>query len=106
MGKVFTNSIIQPVYYKIGKDSVTGQMQYRRAPFDVIKINGVTCVQPRSDGIHPHSLAQLGRDRAEEQNNYRDGDMGYETLEPIILNENQVGNGSDNWVGLHKISNL
>ena len=107
MAKIFTNAETQPVYFQIGKDGTTGKMLYKRAPFDVVLINGTLNLQPRSIGPSDESLTQFGRDSAEDQNNWRENDLGgYETLEPIILNECQMGDGSDNWIGLHSFGKI
>ena len=103
MAKIHTNSFVQPVYFQVGKDT-TGQMLYRRAPFDVVRINGEVYIQPRSIGLSDQAVTQYAQGSVEDQDNWRDNDMGgYETLEPIVLNENQMGDGSDTWVGLHSI---
>jgi len=107
MGKIFSNVRTQPVYYQIGKDETTGKMNYRRAPFDAVLINGAIYIQPRSIGPSDQAIVALGIGTAEDQANWQGPDMGgYETLEPIIINENQVGDGSDNWFGLTSIGNL
>lgn len=103
MAKIYTNSYVRPVYYPAGVNN--GQQVYRRAPFDVVVLNGKSLVQPRSLGLNKQAFAQLARDSAEDQANWREGDLGgYETLQPIILGEHQMGDGADNWMGLHKIS--
>jgi len=107
MSKIFTNARTQPVYYQIGKDDTTGKTLYRRAPFDAVSINGQLFLQPRSCCLSDQAIVALGKGNAEDQDCWRGPDMGgYETLEPIVLNENQMGDGSDNWIGLHSIGNI
>ena len=106
MAKIYANNVTRAVYYAMGEKD--GQKLFRRAPFDVVLQDGKLFIQPRSvQGCGDQALVQLGRDHAEDQANWRDSDLGgYEILEPIILNENQVGDGSDNWIGLHLIGNI
>lgn len=106
MAKIFTNSYVRPVYYNAG--DVNGQKVFRRAPFDVAVIDGQTNLQPRSImGTGDQAFTQLGRDRADEIGAWRDNDLGgLETLEPIVLNENQMGDWSDSWMGLHRFDNI
>jgi len=107
MAKIFTNSNVQPVYYQMGKDATSGKMLYRRAPFDVVLINGKLHMQPRSIGPSDQAITQFAQGSTTDQDNWRDGDMGgYETLEPIVLNDNQMGDGSDNWIGLHSLGKI
>lgn len=105
MGKVNTNSYVRPVYFRAGE--VNGQQMFRRAPFDVVITDGKTLIQPRSIGPGDQAYVQMGRDSAEDVQNWRDHDLGgYETLQPIVIEEHQMGDGSDNWMGLHKLSNV
>jgi len=107
MSKIYSNQWTQPVYYQVGKDAVSGKMMFRRAPFDVVLINGKLHVQPRSAGLPDQAIVALGIGTAEDQANWRGEDMtGYETLEPIVVNENQMGDGADNWMGLHSFGNI
>lgn len=103
MAKIFSNSFVQPVYYLVRKSD--NQQLVKRAPFDVVKINGMAFIQPRSIGLPDQALNAFNLGSVEDQNNWRDADMGgYEILDPIVLNENQLGDGADNWIGLHSIS--
>ena len=104
MSKVFTNSYVRPVYYKAGV--VNGQQQYRRAPFDVAVINGCPHIQPRSIGGSDAALSLLGYASAEDQVAWRDNIGGYEVLQPIVMEENDMGDGADNWMGMNAVSNL
>lgn len=105
MGKLFTNSYVRPVYYAMGE--INGQKQYRRAPFDVVVIDGKPNIQPRAIGGSDAALGVLGYASAEDQVNWRDHDMGgYETLQPIVIDECQMGDGTDTWMGLNAISNF
>lgn len=106
MAKVITNAVTQPIYYQIGQDQTTGKMLYRRAPFDAVLINGAIHVQPSIGGATDSALLALGINTAEDQSMWRGDIGGYELLEPIVLNECQMGDGSDNWIGLHAISNI
>ena len=108
MAKIFTNSETRPVYFQIGKDGTTGKMLYKRAPFDVVLINGALHIQPRNcTASSEQAYTQYAQGSIEDQENWRENDIGgYETLEPIILNENQMGDGSDNWIGLHSFGKL
>src|SRR5574340_1204067 len=106
MAKIYANNVTRPVYDDVGEKN--GQQLVRRAPFDVVLQDGKLFVQPRSIMSNSdQALVQLGRDHAEDQANWRDGDLGgYEILDPIVINENQMGDGSDNWMGLHSVANL
>ena len=106
MAKIFTNSYVRPVYYAMG--TVDGQKLFRRAPFDVAVINGQTTIQPRSIMSNSdQAWNQLAKTAADELDNWRDGDLGgLETLEPIVINENQMGDWSDSWMGLHRFDNI
>lgn len=104
MSQVFANGELRPVYYKI--KTVDGKGQYQRAPFDVMVVNGCPYISPRSIGVPDAALGRLGVDGAEAKDTWREGDFCYETLEPIILEKHQMGDGSDNWVGLNAISDF
>ena len=105
MSKKLTNSVVRQVYYMIGKDSTTGEKLYRRAPFDVVLINGAVHVRPWIGGMNDQALTALAQDSQEDRDMWRQ-DIGYDLLNPIVINENQMGDGSDNWIGLHSISNV
>ena len=105
MAKKLENTIVQPVYYKVRRDDTSGEMLYRKAPFEVVHIAGAVHVRPWVGGMNDQALTLLAADSAEDQSMWR-MDIGYELLNPIVLNENQVGDGSDNWIGLHSISNI
>lgn len=104
MSQVFSNAEVKPVYYKIKE--VNNKLQYRRAPFDVWVINGSPHIVPRSIGPSDSALSRLGADGAEAKDTWREGDFAYETLEFIVIEEHQMGDGSDNWMGMTSISNL
>lgn len=102
MSQVFDNGVLHPVYYKIKE--VNGKAQFRRAPFDVLVINGAPHIMPQVGGAPNTALAPLATD-GENLDMWR-GDFAYETLEPIVVDECQVGDGSNTWLGMTKISNL
>lgn len=104
MAKLFSNSYVRPVYFNAGK--VDGKKVYRRAPFDAVIINGNVFVQPTSTGMTNKSIDVLGLAGAEDISLWRQDIGGYETLEPIIVEECEMGDGRDNWIGLHAVSNL
>ena len=104
MAKLFTNSFVRPVYYEMGQ--VDGQQTYRRAPFDLLFINGQMHIQPRSIMSSELALTALATVFDDELKSWREGDFGRETLQPIIIGEHEMGDGSDTWKGLHSISNL
>lgn len=105
MAKIMENLLTRPVYYAM--DEKNGKKLFRRAPFDVVLQDGKLFIQPRSIGLSDQAFNQMGRDSAEDVQNWRDHDLGgYETLEPIVVGEHQMGDGSDNWMGLHKITNF
>jgi len=105
MAKLFTNSYVRPVYFEAGESN--GKKLFRRAPFDVVLINGQLFIQPTSAvGVTDHSLTALGNDSNEDKTLWRQDMGGYETLEPIVVNECQMGDGNDNWIGLHSIANI
>lgn len=104
MAKLFTNSYIRPVYYQAGK--VDGKDVFRRAPFDAVVLDGNVYVQPTSYGSGGTAIGMLANDSAEDVALWRQDIGGYHTLEPIVVNECQMGDGCDNWIGLHAISNI
>lgn len=103
MSQVFSNGELYPVYYKI--KTVNGKGQFRRAPFDLLVINGAPNIMPRAMGMNNQSLGRIGADSAEDRDMWR-GDFAYETLQPIIVEEHEMGDGSDNWKGMTAISNF
>jgi hypothetical protein len=105
MSRKLNNSVVRQVFFMIGKDSNTGEPMYRRAPFDVVLINGAVHVRPWIGGMNDQALSALAQDSQEDKDMWRQ-DIGYELLNPIILNENQMGDGSDNWMGLTSVSNI
>ena len=70
-------------------------------------INGVPHIRPTTviGSNSDACFALTGGVDAEMIANWRN-DFGYETLEPIILDESQMGDGADTWIGLNSISNL
>lgn len=106
MAKLFTQSYIRPVYYLMRKSDTDGKNLYQRAPFDVVVINGNVHVQPRSIGGSDAALAVLNYASAEDVALWRQDLGGYETLEPIVIDECQMGDMSDNWMGLNAVSNF
>src|SRR5512135_137953 len=105
MAKLFTNSVVQPVMYQVRRDDTTGAMLYKRAPFEVVYVSGVPHVQPRGNSISDQSLRVLAVDTQEDREMWRQ-DSGYELLDAIVVNEHQIGDGSDTWIGLHLISHI
>jgi hypothetical protein len=104
MSRIFSNSITQPVYYKAGQQG--GRDVFLRAPFDVVKINGALHVQPRSIGLPDQAFAMLNSGNTADQAMWRSDMAGFEILHPIVLDENQMGDGTDNWMGLNAVSDL
>jgi hypothetical protein len=105
MAKKLSGTVVQEVFYLIGKDATTGQKLYRRAPFDVVYINGGLHVRPWVGGMTDQALSLLAADTQEDKDMWR-MDLGYELVNPIVMNENQMGDMSDNWMGLHAVSNI
>ena len=104
MSQVFDNGELRPVYYKI--KTVNRKPQFRRAPFDVLVINGTPHIMPGSFGCtEKQALSRLAADSQEDRDMWR-GDFAYETLSPIVIEEHQMGDGSDNWMGVTAISNF
>lgn len=104
MANVLSNSYLRPVYFPAG--TINGQKLFRRAPFDVMVIRGVPHIQPRNIGIADSALNILGKDNLENRMNWREADFAYESLEPIIIEEHVLGDGSNSWIGLNSIGNL
>jgi hypothetical protein len=104
MSEVFANGVIHPVYYKI--KVANGKPQFRRAPFSVLKVQGqpLQMIMGIQSSVNDQAIARLAADQAEDQDMLRN-DFAYESIEPIVLEENQLGDGSDNWIGMSKISN-
>ena len=105
MAKKLDNTIVQSVYYRVRRDDTSGEMLYRKAPFELVMIAGMLHILPWVGGMNDQALTLLAADSAEDQNMWR-MDIGYETLNPVVLTENQMGDGSDSWLGLHSISNI
>lgn len=103
MSQVFNDGELRPVYYKI--KTVNGKGQFRRAPFDVLMIGGAPHIMPRSEGLSDQSLTRVNADSQEDRDMWRN-DFAYETLEPIIMEEHEMGDMSDSWKGMTAISNL
>lgn len=105
MSKLFTNSYMRPVYYERGENA--GQKVFKRAPFDVLVIDGTPHVQPRTIGGTDKAFTMLGVDNVIDQDKWRDHDIGgYETLQPIVVGEHQMGDGTDNWIGMVAFGNI
>ena len=104
MGKKLANSFVREVFYQIKQDT-DGTMVYRRAPFDLVMINGVVHVRPWVGGMNDQALTALAQDSQEDRDMWR-MDIGYEIFNPVVIGEHQMGDGSDNWMGLHSISNI
>ena len=105
MAKKLQNTVVRQVYYQITQDATTGEWLYRRAPFDLVFINGALHVRPWIGGINDQALTILAQDSQEDIDMWRQ-DIGYELLNPVVINECQMGDGSDNWMGMHAISNF
>lgn len=102
MSQVFDNGELRPVYYKV--KTVNGKPQFRRAPFDVLVIDGKWCLKPVSLGFSDQAINRLGVDSLEDRDLWR-GDLAYETLSPVIVDENVMGDGSDSWMGKFAMNN-
>lgn len=105
MGKKLQNTVVKQVFFRIGKDSTTGEFLYRRAPFDAVFINGTLHVRPWIGGMNDQALGLIAADSQEDRDMWRQ-DIGYESIESIIIDECQMGDESDTWMGLHRISNF
>lgn len=105
MAKKLSNAtMVQAVYYQVGKSN-RGEDLFKTAPFEVVLIDGLVHIRPWIGGMTDAALGLLGADSSEDKGMWR-MDIGYESVVPIILNESQVGDGSDSWIGLHQISNI
>ena len=104
MSMIFAdNGELHPVYFAVTKRG--GKTMYRRAPFDVVVVDGNPHIQPRSIGSTDAALTNLNTAATNEDQITWRSDMAYETLEPYVIDENQMGDGSDNWIGMHSVSN-
>lgn len=106
MAKIFDNSYTRAVYYKAG--TMNGRDVYRRAPFDLVVINGSPHVQPHSIDTPASAFARLTTNSGcnlEDTLYWRGGDIGrYEVLDPVIVDECQMGDSEDTFFGLHAMS--
>ncbi len=102
MSQVFSNGELKSVYYKI--KVVNGKTQFRRAPFDVLIIDGCPHIMPRVETLSDQALGRLS-DLGEDRDLVR-GDWAYNTLEHIVIEEHEMGDMSDNWKGLNAVSNF
>jgi hypothetical protein len=78
---------------------------YRRAPFDLVYIAGALHIRPWVGGMNDQALTQLAQDSQEDRDQWR-MDIGYTTTPPVMMSEHEMGDGSDNWMGLHFIGNI
>ena len=106
MATLFENVVIRPVYYERGTLKNDQKKKYVRAPFDMVVINGEPHFRPTSPGgQETEALGLLASNDLEVLAMWRN-DLGYETLEPIVLQEHEMGDGSDSWKGMNAFSNL
>lgn len=86
---------IHDVYYDAGLDTTTGQRRYVKAPFQIVKINGVIHVRPKND-MDPTMFGTLAI-TDDEQTRMAADDLGYYGL-PVVVAENELGSiTTDNW---------
>ena len=106
MATLFDNVTVHPVYYERGLLKNNQKKKYVRAPFDMVVINGEPHFRPTSPGgRETEALGLLSSGDLEVLAMWRN-DIGYETLEPIVLQEHEMGDGSDSWKGVNAFSNL
>lgn len=104
MARKLEGVFMRQVYYFVNQDATTGQKVYRRAPFNLAIINGGIHIHPWIGGMNDKALTQLALDAKEDRDMWR-MDLGYD-IDPIFISEHQMGDGTDNWMGLHSISNI
>jgi len=106
MATILENVVIHPVYYERGTLKNDQKKKYVRAPFDVVVINGNMHFEPTGPGGNEsQAIGLLANADLEVLAMWRQ-DLGYETLEPIVLQEHEMGDGSDSWKGMNAFSNL
>ena len=108
MSESYTYSKKQPVFYNFG--SFNGDVNAKRfiqAPFDVVTINGVLYLQPRSFRYDSPAVAQTSVVDADQVELARQ-DCFFTDINPVVVNECEMGCKDDSvsWKGMHRFGHI
>lgn len=103
-------SEVTEVWYKAGNFKVSKKDKFLKAPFNIITLPAnlgsttiiETYVMPTTiSGDITNGAGLLAGDTNDNEMRLGRGSMGYSNLNPIVIDENEMGDLSDNWKGLH-----
>lgn len=107
----FLNAVKSPVYYKMGKHKNEQRDRFVKAPFDLLKLGGVTYVSPVGiSGNHAKEFAGLldGTITADSEAGYQNrlSDNGW-VDEMVTVEPHEMGDRKDdNWKSVHQFGLL
>ena len=94
---------ITEVYYNLGKFGTDQRPRFLRAPFQFVRLNGTEYIMPVPVGGSSAELNGLfNQDTTDLEQMMGRNDFGLVNGQRIYINENQMGDGSDNVFGLHR----
>ena len=104
MAQIYTNSSIGRVFFQVGRNpNSVHEMRAVKAPFDLVKINGKTYLQPCSFIMSSSAMVSQGVDN-DAETAFMLRQEFYDNTEPVVIRANQMGDLSDNWMGMNRFA--
>jgi hypothetical protein len=94
---------ITEVFYNFGKFNNDQRPKFLRAPFCFVKLDGIDYVMPTAVGVTAADInGVINSDVFDTEQYMGRGDFGFVNGDRLYINENQMGDMSDNPIGMHK----
>lgn len=92
------------VYYNFGKFYNDQRGRFVKAPFDLVKIDGIQYVMPKSvAGTAAELDTVIAGDTSTPEYFLGRDDFGFSNLTPMVMNENEMGDySSDTFKAVHR----
>jgi hypothetical protein len=100
MSQTYKHSKIQDAYYPKGNFTDSQTPKFIKAPFQAVTIDGVLYLMPGMSCMSSLAASQVDSDDLEAAMML--GQDYYSSMEPIVVPENRMGDGIDDWIGMHR----